>query len=194
MSSTWRRIASPGSLALDPGRPDDRPPFPDLGSLIGAQRFRSLLLNGGNLQRQIGEPLAHGGIGQCLACRGRESRDNIRSGTLQCPEALPNGHIEAGLRVLAYLALADDVRSKEERNIETSFIEARLAMCGFDRDPEMISALVDVARALAVTPRSYAMAVNAVAGLSRYGDRRTDHLGAHRLADVDDVRTCLLRD
>src|SRR5258705_12238016 len=31
-------------------------------------------------------------------------------------------------------------------------------------------------------------------GLSRYRDRRTDHLGAHRLADVDDVRTCLLCD
>ena len=30
----------------------------------------------------------------------------------------------AGLRVLAYLALADGVRSEEERNIETSFIEA----------------------------------------------------------------------
>src|SRR5258705_2387928 len=27
-----------------------------------------------------------------------------------------------------------------------------------------------------------------------YRDRRTDHLGAHRLADVDDVRTCLLCD
>jgi hypothetical protein len=69
----------------------------------------------------------------------------------------------AGLRVLAYLALADDVRGEEERTIETSFIEARLAMCGFDRDPEMTSALVDVARALAVPPRSYAMAVNAIA-------------------------------
>jgi len=69
----------------------------------------------------------------------------------------------AGLRVLAYVALADDIRSDAERNVEISFLESRLAMCGYDHDPEMTNALVEVAAALAVPPGSFTRAVNVVA-------------------------------
>jgi hypothetical protein len=74
----------------------------------------------------------------------------------------------AGLRVLAYIALADNVRSEEERNVEISYIESRLAMCGYAYDSELTDTLVNVARALAVPPGSLTRALNEVASDSDY--------------------------
>lgn len=69
----------------------------------------------------------------------------------------------AGLRVLAYIALADAIRSEEERNVEISYIESRLAMCGFAHDHERTEAMVMVAAGLAVPPGSLTKAVNEIA-------------------------------
>lgn len=69
----------------------------------------------------------------------------------------------AGLRVLAYVALTDDVLSEAERNIEMSFIESRLAMTGLDHDVHIAESLLATARALAVPLRSFTIAVNWVA-------------------------------
>jgi hypothetical protein len=69
-----------------------------------------------------------------------------------------------GLRVLAYLALSDDMLTQEELNIEASYIESRLAMSGFDHDPDLTETLIVIARGLVVPKRSFARVVNAVAG------------------------------
>jgi len=68
-----------------------------------------------------------------------------------------------GLRVLSYLALSDDTLTEEELNIEASYIEARLAMMGFDHDTELTETLIVIARGLVVSKRSFARVVNAVA-------------------------------
>lgn len=68
----------------------------------------------------------------------------------------------AGLRVLAYIALADDARTEEERNVEISYIESRLAMCSYRHDPALTEALMDVSRALAVPPGSFTRAIKEI--------------------------------
>jgi hypothetical protein len=68
-----------------------------------------------------------------------------------------------GLRVLAYLALSDDMLTAEELNIEASYVEARLAMTGFDHDANLTEAMLVIARGLVVPKRSFARVVNAVA-------------------------------
>lgn len=89
----------------------------------------------------------------------------------------------AGLRVIAYIALSDDIRSDEERNVEISFIESRLAMCGYEHDPHMTEELVAVAAALAVPPGSLTRAVNSVAEDEGYFALVLS--SARQLADVD---------
>jgi hypothetical protein len=68
-----------------------------------------------------------------------------------------------GLRVLAYLALSDDMLTAEELNIEASYVEARLAMTGFDHDANLTETMLGIARGLVVPKRSFARVVNAVA-------------------------------
>lgn len=68
-----------------------------------------------------------------------------------------------GLRVLAYLALADDIVTDQERSIEYSYIQQRLASCGLTYDDSMLSALLEVARSLTVPSRSFARSLNAIA-------------------------------
>ncbi len=68
-----------------------------------------------------------------------------------------------GLKVLAHIALIDGVASEEERNIELSYVESRLAMAGFDHNGEVVDAMADVAFALAVPPNSYSRSCNRVA-------------------------------
>jgi hypothetical protein len=68
-----------------------------------------------------------------------------------------------GLRVLAYLALADDIVTDQERSIEYSYIQHRLAGCGLTYDDSMLSALMEVARSLTVPSRSFARSLNAIA-------------------------------
>lgn len=68
-----------------------------------------------------------------------------------------------GLRVLAYLALADDIVTDQERSIERSYIERRLATCEQAYDDSILSTLMDVARSLTVPSRSFARSLNAIA-------------------------------
>jgi hypothetical protein len=67
-----------------------------------------------------------------------------------------------GMRVLAYIALADDLVTDEEMNIEQSYIEARLAMCGFEHDALIVSQMMETLRLLTVPSRSFARALNIV--------------------------------
>jgi hypothetical protein len=87
-----------------------------------------------------------------------------------------------GLRVLSYIALADDFVTEEEKNIQISYVEARLAMVGFDHDPELDGAMMDIARGLAVPSRSYARALNSVARDPRHFQLVFD--AATRLAET----------
>jgi hypothetical protein len=66
----------------------------------------------------------------------------------------------AGLRILAYIALADGVRTEEERNIERSFVESRLALRGYKPDTTLTDAMVDIAKGLAVPDSSFKTAIN----------------------------------
>src|SRR5260221_8235391 len=52
------------SFGFDPGFLDDRPPLLDLGLLKGAERIRRLLAARHDLLPEVGEPLAHGRVGQ----------------------------------------------------------------------------------------------------------------------------------
>lgn len=71
--------------------------------------------------------------------------------------------VNAGLRVLVYIAMADEVVTDEEASIETSYVEARLTMLGFEHDAGVNDWLLNHAAALVVPPRSLTIAVNAVA-------------------------------
>jgi hypothetical protein len=68
-----------------------------------------------------------------------------------------------GMRVLAYLALADDRLTDEELNIEQSYIEARLASLGFEHDAALAESIFAIGQGLVVPIRSLVRAVNAVA-------------------------------
>ena len=67
-----------------------------------------------------------------------------------------------GMRVLAYLALADDVVTDVEVNIQQSYIEARLAMCGFDHDEQVLTEMMALSSALSVPSRSFTRALNVI--------------------------------
>lgn len=68
-----------------------------------------------------------------------------------------------GLRVLAYMAMADDSVTPEEVNIETSYVEARLATARIDRDASLTDAMLAVSQGLVVSTRSFSRAINVVA-------------------------------
>jgi hypothetical protein len=68
-----------------------------------------------------------------------------------------------GLRVLDYIAPPGHAFSSE-MNIEASYIEARLAMSGFEHDSALVDSLMGVAQGLVVRKPSFVRAVNAVAG------------------------------
>jgi hypothetical protein len=89
----------------------------------------------------------------------------------------------AGLRILAYIALADGVRTEAESNIETSFVESRLAARGYKPDTTLTKAMVDIARGLAVPDSSFKTAVRAIKTEPAYGKLVLDC--AERLAAVD---------
>lgn len=80
-----------------------------------------------------------------------------RQRNLRAREACLNG-----LRVLAYLALADDIVTDEETNIEQSYVEARLAMCGFEHNERILAEMMEITRVLTVPSRSFARALHAV--------------------------------
>lgn len=67
-----------------------------------------------------------------------------------------------GLRVLDYIAPPSHYFSSE-MNIEASYIEARLAMSGFEHDSALVDTLIGVAQGLVVRKPSFVRAVNAIA-------------------------------
>ena len=88
-----------------------------------------------------------------------------------------------GLRVLAYLALLDGVRSPEERNIEISVIESRLLQAGIERDVELANLLGALSQTLEPTKSSMARSVNIVAKNESYF--RLIYDSAMLIADFD---------
>lgn len=68
-----------------------------------------------------------------------------------------------GLRVLAYVALAGDGWTGGDRNIEESYIEARLAMAGFQWDQNITGAMMDIGAGLAVPFASFLRSAGSVA-------------------------------
>jgi hypothetical protein len=93
----------------------------------------------------------------------------------------------AGLRILAYIALADGVRTEAESNIETSFVESRLAARGYKPDAALTKAMVGIARGLAVPDSSFKTAIKTVKADPAYGKLVLDC--AERLAAVDGTIT-----
>lgn len=67
-----------------------------------------------------------------------------------------------GLRVLDYIAPPSH-SSSSEMNIEASYIEARLAMSGFEHDPALVDTLIGIAQGLVVRRPSFIRSVNAIA-------------------------------
>lgn len=88
-----------------------------------------------------------------------------------------------GLRVLAYLATVDGVRSPDEHNIEISLIESRLIAGGFERDPELLAMLAEQAVALCVGKAAMTRSVNALAKDEAYF--RLVHEAVSHIADFD---------
>jgi hypothetical protein len=68
-----------------------------------------------------------------------------------------------GLRVLAYVALAGDGWTGGDRNIEESYIEARLATAQFEQDQNITDAMMDVGAGLAVPFASFLRSAGSVA-------------------------------
>ena len=54
---------APDLFSLDVRGFEDRPPLLDLGAVVGRERLRILILARRNFLAEIGEPLAHAGIG-----------------------------------------------------------------------------------------------------------------------------------
>jgi hypothetical protein len=68
-----------------------------------------------------------------------------------------------GLRVLDYIAPPNQCFSSD-MNIEASYIEARLAMSGFEHDPALVDTLIGVAQGLIIRRPAFIRAVNVIAG------------------------------
>lgn len=68
-----------------------------------------------------------------------------------------------GLRVLDYIAPPNHSFSSE-MNIEASYIEARLAMSGFQHDSTLMDALIGFSQGLIVRKSSFIRAVNGIVG------------------------------
>jgi hypothetical protein len=68
-----------------------------------------------------------------------------------------------GLRILAYMAKADDTVAPDEVKIEVSYIDARLAAVGMCLDVTLTDEMLAVSQGLVVSKRSLSRAVNIVA-------------------------------
>jgi hypothetical protein len=66
-----------GSFSLYAGRLDDRPPLLDLGFLARTECLRCLLGERRHILAEIGEPFAHGRIGERIDCGRIELRNDI---------------------------------------------------------------------------------------------------------------------
>src|SRR6516165_1336275 len=88
---SWRRDSS---FCSDVRRPDDWPPFLDLGFLLGGERLWRLLLARPRALADIDEAPAHGRIGQSFHQRGMKRGDHILRRALGGPQTVPEGRIE----------------------------------------------------------------------------------------------------
>src|SRR5215471_4661585 len=79
----------------DTSRLDDRPPFLDLGPLVGAECFRRELLRWRDHLAQTDETLAHGRVVQRLDNGGVQLCDDVLWRSLGRPNAVPRGEVEA---------------------------------------------------------------------------------------------------
>ncbi len=68
-----------------------------------------------------------------------------------------------GLKVLSYLAIADGADPENERGVETSYVKARLPMCGVSGDDAAIKAAVDFGLSLTVPKRTFTSSANLIA-------------------------------
>src|SRR5215472_3745259 len=84
-----------GSVGLDVGSLDDRPPLRDLGPLKGAQRLSTLLLRGIGLLAGIGEPRADGRLGERIRDGAADLADDVIRRSLRRPKSEPLLEIES---------------------------------------------------------------------------------------------------
>src|SRR5262249_7341266 len=86
---------SADSLTPDARRFDDRPPLLDLGLVEGAQRFPGLLLARRDLHAEVGDALAHRGIGHRGGCGAVELHHDVARRAFGHPEAVPGGDVDS---------------------------------------------------------------------------------------------------
>ena len=98
-----------------------------------------------------------------LAIKGRVSPSNRSNDTarLKLEQKARDACLD-GLRILDYIAPPNHSYSSE-MNIEASYIEARLAMSGFEHDSALVDTLIGVAQGLTVRKPSFIRAINAIA-------------------------------
>lgn len=110
-------------------------------------------------------------VGLRVAVIEDRGASKAKAPSLSRPEAVARQKLEQkardvcldGLRVLDYIAPANHSFSSE-MNIEASYIEARLAMSGFEHDSALVESLIGIAQGLAVRRPTFIRAVNAIAG------------------------------
>src|SRR5258708_38453807 len=82
-------------VLLDSGGLDYRPPLVDLGFVMRAESLRCLLVARQNSLARVSEPLAQLGIGQGICNSKIEFRDSPLGCAFRCPQAVPEGEIQA---------------------------------------------------------------------------------------------------
>src|SRR6516165_1250782 len=84
------------SFRLGASRLDDRPPFGDLGFLVGAERLRGLALARRNDKALVNKVLTHGGIVRCANGGGVELVDDVPRRALGGEQTRPERELEPG--------------------------------------------------------------------------------------------------
>src|SRR5215475_8341039 len=85
-----------GSFRLGASRLDDRPPFGDLGFLVGAERLRGLPLARRNDKALVDKFLAHGRIVRCANGGGVELVDDVPRRAFGGEQPRPQRELEPG--------------------------------------------------------------------------------------------------
>src|SRR5262245_26996516 len=119
-----------GSFRLGASRLDDRPPFGDLGFLVGAERLRGLLLARWNDKALVDKFLAHGRIVRCANGSGVELVDDVPRRALGGEQTRPQRELEPGeprfLRRGDFRRDCDAVLGGDRKRLDP----ARARMCG----------------------------------------------------------------
>src|SRR5437016_6535882 len=95
MASSLKIPAARWLFRLDICRLDDRPPFFDFGFVESTERLGILLVARGDVLAEVGEALAHAGIGQGIDDRRIELADDVLARRLRHPEPVPDRGIES---------------------------------------------------------------------------------------------------